>query len=153
MRPAAVHDVTRFLAHTMVAEVATRSPRGNAFVTPLWFVADRGRLYMTSHAEARASRNVAAHPAVVLLFANGGAGGAGEDVLRIRGVATLHEGLPPLRVLLRIACKYYAAPRALLSELANVGRWGLRARYYAGGRAAYLEVVPAAAELLSLGTG
>jgi hypothetical protein len=69
----------------------------------------------------------------------------------MRGSATTHAGLPPWRVLLRIALKYYVAPRAMLMELTNVRKWPLRARYYAQvpGGAGYLRVVPASAALVA----
>ncbi len=55
-----------------------------------------------------------------------------------------------MRVLLRIAAKYYIAPGGLASELANVSRWRLRAFYYAQvrGGAGHLRIVPTGAELL-----
>jgi hypothetical protein len=133
------------IRRTMVVELATLSAKGRPFVTPIWFVASGGALYMTTAPGSRAGRNVARHPAVTLLF-HGGPRGA----LRVRGRATCHRGLPPWRVLGRIAAKYYVAPGALLLELRNARRWGLRARYYREGKGGfgYLRVVPDAAERL-----
>jgi len=52
----------------MVVQVATLSPEGRPFVTPLWLVVEGGALYLTTGPATRASRNVAQHPDVVLLF-------------------------------------------------------------------------------------
>jgi hypothetical protein len=75
---------------------------------------------------------------------------AGDGILRVQGTTTRHAGFPPWRVLLRIAAKYYLAPAALASELANATRWGLRARYYAqvAGGPGHLRIVPTGAEVL-----
>ena len=53
-------------------------------------------------------------------------------------------------MLLRIAARYYLAPGALASELGNVTRWLLRARYYAqvGGGPGHLRIVPLDAEIV-----
>jgi hypothetical protein len=140
--------VSVFLDQAMVALLATRSPAGRPFLTPLWFVADGGTLYLTTGRETRAARNVTRHPEVTVLL--GGERGGGDTVLRLRGTATCHAGLPPWRILVRIAVKYYVAPAALAVELRNVAKWGLRARYYAQvkGGPGHLRIVPAAAELL-----
>ena len=71
-----------------------------------------------------------------------------EGVLRLRGVATCHRGLPSWRVLLRVAAKYYVAPGGLLMELRNFRRWRLRRLYYAQGGFGYLRIVPCSAEFL-----
>jgi hypothetical protein len=61
-------EVRAFLRHSMVALVATRSANDRVFMTPLWFVADRGTLFMTTGAESLTGRNVARHPQIVMLF-------------------------------------------------------------------------------------
>src|SRR5262249_44202635 len=134
---------------SMVAAVATVSPKKRPFMTPLWFVVDGDALYITTGPETWAARNVAAHPAVTLLFRGEHHGGGAGRALPIRGAATPHHGPPGWRVLLRIAAKYYVAPRALAIELPNATRWSLRARYYAQGGAGYLRVVPEAAEFVN----
>ena len=48
---ARVRDV---LDASTVVELATVSPSGHPFVTPLWFVADDGALYVTTAATSRA---------------------------------------------------------------------------------------------------
>ena len=136
----------RVIRRAMVVELATLSPKRRPFVTPIWFVATGGAIYMTTNPGSRAGRNVGVHPDVTLLFH----GPAGERAVRLRGRATCHAGLPPWHVLARIAAKYYVAPGALLLELRNARRWRLRARYYREGKGGvgYLRVVPEAAEPL-----
>ena len=136
-----------FLRDSMVALVATVSAKGNAFVTPLWFVVDDGAVYMTTGPQSRLGRNVAAGSAVTMLF-TGEHGRHGDRALRVRGTATVHTGFPAWRVLLRIAAKYYVAPGALVTELANATRWRLRARYYAQGGVGYVRVVTREVEVL-----
>lgn len=142
-------EVRAFLRRSMVALVATRSANGRPFMTPLWFVADGGTFFITTGAGSRTSRNVAQHPEMTLLF-SGEDGERSDRVLRVRGTATFRPGLPPWRVLLRIAVKYYASPRALRVELRNRRKWGLRTRYYrqTKGGPGHLRVVPTTAEFL-----
>jgi hypothetical protein len=135
--------VEAVLRRAMVVELATLSPRRRPFVTPLWFVTSGGAFYLTTGPETWAGRNIAQHPDVTLLFHD-------DRVLRVRGAATCHHGLPSWPVLARIAAKYYVGPRALWVELPNARRWWLRRRYYAQvkGGFGYLRVVPRAAEFL-----
>jgi pyridoxamine 5'-phosphate oxidase-like protein len=118
-------------------------------VTPLWFVVDSGVLYVTAGPESRAGRNVARQPEVTLLFRRECATPS-TQVLRLRGTATRHYGLPPWRVLVRVAVKYYATPGALRAELTHARLWGLRRRYYAQAKGGFghLRVVPTTTELL-----
>jgi hypothetical protein len=141
--------VRAFLRRSIIAQVATRSPKGRPFVTPLWFVVDRGALYITTGPESWAGRNVVHDPKVVLLF-SGERDRRPGAILRLRGSATCHRGLPSARVLVRIALKYYASPAALRVELRNARKWRLRMRYYGQvkGGFGYLRVVPTAADFL-----
>ena len=142
--------VRRFLSRPMVAEVATLSPRGRPFLTPLWFVVDGGALYVTTGPGSRAGRNIEREPRVALLF-DGVHEGGSHEALRVWGSATVHRGLPPWRVVVRAALKYYVSPRALRVELRNARRWRLRSLYYgqAKGGFGYLRVVPIGGELLA----
>ena len=137
--------VRAVLRCSMVAEVATLSAKSRPFVTPLWFVTSGDALYITTGPGTWVGRNVMEHPEVTLLF-YGDRGGRSERIVRVRGTATCHRGLPSWRVLLRIAVKYYVS----LRELQNARRWGLRRRYYSQvkGGFGYLRVVPRAAEIL-----
>ena len=96
--------VRAFAAGSMVAHLATVSRAGRPFVTPLWFVADGGTLWLTTGLATRAARNVVHHPEVRVLLLGEGMG-AGAGILRVQGTAARHAGLPPWRVLLRIAAK------------------------------------------------
>ena len=89
-------------------------------------------------------------PEVVLLF-GGEQAGRREQVLRLRGTARCHEGLPPWPVLLRIFAKYYVSLGGLPVELRNAGKWALRMRYYGQvrGGPGYISVVPGACEFLN----
>lgn len=142
--------VRAVLRRAMVVEVATLSAGKRVFVTPLWFVVDRGVIYATTGPETRAGRNVAQHPRATLLF-HGERGEGTNGVLRVRGTATCHRGLPSWRVLLRVAAKYYVSPRALPLELRNARRWRLRRLLYrqVKGGFGHLRVVPETAELLA----
>jgi hypothetical protein len=143
-------DVRAFLRGSLIVQLATLSPKGRPFVTPLWFVLDREVLYITTGVESRAGKNVGQDPGVVLLFSGEGAQGPARH-LRLRGTATCHHGLPSWRVLFRVAVKYYLAPRAMLSELCNARKWRLRRRYYgqATGGPGHLRVVPRTVEFLA----
>jgi Pyridoxamine 5'-phosphate oxidase len=116
--------VRAFVGRSMIVEVATLSPKRRPFVTPLWFVLDRGAFCIMTAPGTWAGRNIQEHPAVTLLFNAGDAGRS--DVLRVRGTASCHRGLPSWRVLLRIAAKYYLPPPGLLVELRNRHKWRLR---------------------------
>ena len=134
----------------MVVQVATLSPQRRPFVTPLWFVVEGGVLYLTTGPATRAGRNVAQYPTwcccstVSESMQRGG-------VLRLRGMATCHGGLPSWRVLLRVAAKYYVLPAALPVELRNARKWRLRRRFYGQlkGGFGYIRVVPTGGEVLA----
>ena len=71
-------DVQRFLAHSMVVQVATVSAKGTPFVTPLWSVSHGGRLYITTGRRARAPRNLAQRPHIVVLCTGEWLGASGR---------------------------------------------------------------------------
>ncbi|HVN87476.1 MAG TPA: pyridoxamine 5'-phosphate oxidase family protein [Candidatus Binatia bacterium] len=143
--------VHAFLQRSLIVQVATLSPKGRPFVTPLWFVVHRGVIYITTGAATRAGKNITHHPEVALLF---GAEPAGQQkqVLRIKGTAACHPGLPPWGVLLRIAAKYYLAPRAAYAELRNANKWRLRQHYYGQntGGVGHIGVIPISCEFLTV---
>jgi hypothetical protein len=151
VKPVVDHAAEAFARRSKVALVATMSPKARPFMTPLWFVVDAGVLYITTGTNTWAGRNVGRHPEVALLF-GGERGMAPDRYLRMRGTATCHSGLPPLRVALRILAKYYVAPAALRIELRHISQWALRMRYYGGvpGGAGYIRVVPTATEFREL---
>jgi len=141
--------VRHYLAHSMVMRLATISARGNASITPLWFVVDRGRFVAATGAATLAARNAGADARVMLLL-DGEKAGRSELVLRMSGTAEVRKGLPPARVMARFAAKYYVAPRGLRSEFAHARQWSLRTRYYAQGEAVLLAIEPTHAELVSV---
>lgn len=137
-----------FARRSRIALVASRSPRGTPFLTPLWVVERGGRLYCTTSAASVTVRNVEAHgEAVWLLYP---AGDRGPRALRLRGRATARRGRLPLGVVWAMARKYYAVPSGLAVELAHARLWPLRLRYYAQSEPALLEFTPTAAEWLPL---
>lgn len=137
--------VRAFLEQSLVARIATRSPKGWPALTPLWFVCAGGRLYATTGRETLAARNAATTPAVAVLL-DAEAGGTSAHVLRLHGRARVRPGLPTWPILARMAIKYYVG--GWRSELANAARWNLRRRYYAQGDGVTIEVSPDRAELL-----
>ena len=142
--------VRGFLRRSLVVQMATLSSKLRPFVTPLWFVLHRGVLYITTGPESRAGRNIQQHPEVTLLF-SGERARRHDQVLRLRGVAACHPGLPPWPALLRIVAKYYLSPRALRPELRNVSKWRLRALYHGQAKvgAGHIHVLPGDCELLT----
>jgi hypothetical protein len=139
--------VRAVLRRSMIARLATRSPAGGPFVTPIWFIVVGNRVVMTTGEQTLSVRNLRAHPEAVLLF-EADRGGEAEGVLRLRGPAVVRPGFPSLGGLIRIGLKYHVAPGGLRSELANVARQRLRLRYYRQSQPAVIEVTPRSAELL-----
>jgi Pyridoxamine 5'-phosphate oxidase len=140
-------EVREFLTRSMVARVAVLAPSGRPFMTPLWFVCDRGRIHMPHAATGLATRYVSAQPAVVLLF-DAERGGASKRTLRITGEATVRPGRGSLRVLARLVAKYYLSSpsRGLLRYVRN---YGLVQRYYKQATGSVnIEVMPQTAEFL-----
>ena len=139
-----------FLAGAMVARIATLSRKGEPHITPLWFVRDRGRIYMTTREASPVVRNVLRTPAVVLLFDSEQPHLAGS-ILRLRGRAVFRKGRGIMwRTLLRQLPKYRLSPGAVRNLLAHHRRFFAMARYYAerGGESGVIEVLPESAELL-----
>ena len=138
-----------FLRGSIIVQVATLSAKGRPFVTPLWFVMHGGVLYITTGPESWAGKNITQHPQVTLLF-SGEQTGRSDQVLRLRGTATCHRGLPSWGVLLRIAAKCYLGGWRV--ELRNARKWHLRQLYYGQlkGGFGYIRVVPNTCEFLAL---
>jgi len=142
-------EVRAFLQRSLVLQFATLSSKTRPFLTPLWFVVDDDTLYLTTGPETRTGKNIAKRPHVALLC-SGERDPRRDRVLRLRGTATCHYGLPSWRVLFRIATKYYVSPRALPVELQHARQWRLRRLYYGQikGGFGHIRVVPTAAEFL-----
>jgi hypothetical protein len=141
--------VRHYLAHSMVMRLATISARGAASITPLWFVLDGDWLIASTGAATVAARNVGYDRRVTLLL-DGETAGRSELVLRLSGTAEVRRGLPPVRLMARLAAKYYVAPRGARSELLHARQWSLRSRYYAQSQAVVLAIKPEHAELVAV---
>ena len=141
-------EVRHVLRRSRVLQVATLSPKNRPFMTPLWFVVHAGVLYITTGPGSRAGRNIVVHPEITVLFQD-----VDDErrVLRMRGLASCRQGLPPWPALLQLARKYYLPPRAVLVELRHARLWPLRQLYYgqAKGGVGHIRVEPIAADFLS----
>ena len=94
--------VRAILRRAMIVRLATRSPAGGPFVTPIWFVVAGDRLIMATGAQTVSVRNLRAHPeAVLLLDADRHRRDAG--MLSLRGPATVRLGPPSFGELVRLA--------------------------------------------------
>lgn len=142
--------VREYLASSMIARIATLSPKGEPNITPLWFVRDQERLYMTTREGSPAVRNIAERPDVVLLF-DSERDALRHQILRLRGRAVFRTGRGIMwRAVLRQLPKYRVSPAALRNLLSHAGKAITMARYY-GERAAQggvIEVTPERAEFL-----
>lgn len=139
--------VGHYLGNSLVIRLATASGQGRPSLTPIWFVVMGGRLVVSTGATTVAARNVAAEPRVTVLLDGEKAGGS-ELVVRLRGTAEVHHGLPPYAVLARFAVKYYLFRGGLRSELGRADRWRLRQRYHAQADPVWIAIEPTAAELI-----
>lgn len=141
-------EVQQFLAGSMIARVATISPRGTPQIMPLYFVCFDGKLYMNNAPTSPTVRNILARPEVVLLF-DADRGPRPDRCLRIVGVATFREDAAIVRgVSLRAARKYYLSVSAVLSTLRNARKLPTMRRYRAERTSGMIEVVPETAEFL-----
>jgi len=138
--------VRHYLTNSVVMRLATMSGRGHPSLTPIWFVMAGGRLIASTAATSVAARHIVDEPRVTVLL-DGEAAGRSEFVLRLRGIAEVHRGLPPLPAMARIGIRYYLSPRGVRSELSHATLWRLRARYYAQADPVWIGVEPTAAEL------
>ena len=142
--------VRAILRHAMIARLATRSPAGSPFVTPIWFVVAGGHLILATGAQTVSVRNLRAHPEAVLLL-RADRGDRDDGMLSLRGTAMVRLGPPSFGELVRLARKYYLG--GLRIEIANLARQKLRQRYYAQSEPAVIEVRPQSAELLPYPAG
>jgi len=141
--------VRHYLDQSMVMRLATISARGNASITPLWFVVEHGRVLASTSAATLAARNAEADARVTVLL-DAEKAGHSEIVVRLSGTAEVHHGLPSAQVMARFAAKYYLAPGGLRSEIGHARQRPLRTRYYAQSDAVLLAIEPTEAELVPL---
>lgn len=142
--------VHRFLERSRTVRIATVSPAGNPDIIPLWFVALRGRIYMTTRSENPVVRDLNQNSEVVLMF-HGEGGRRRDRVLRVRGRAVFRTDraiCAPIYAL--SAVRYYLAPGGIVNTVKNLGKFRVRMRYYGerAGEGGVIEVAPESAEFL-----
>jgi hypothetical protein len=149
-------EVREFLARSMIMRMASLSPKGQPLIRCLWFVCQRGRIYIFTGDINPTGRGVSVHPGVTLLF-DGERGPRSSRLLRMRGRAAYRrERHIVVRVLLGLARKYFLTPAGLRNLLANARRVPLAIRFYAEpaweargtGLGIIMEVVPEGFEFL-----
>jgi pyridoxamine 5'-phosphate oxidase-like protein len=143
IQPFELPNLEAALRTSRVMILASRSKKGTPFAVPLWLVTHHGRIYTTTSASSWTVRNVVASPQVALLL--GGEARDNASRLLVRGHARAVRGAPPPTVLARMAWRYYLQPQFAAVELSRIRLWGLRLRYYAQSRAAYIVITPQAA--------
>ena len=139
----------RILRRSWTVLVGTASARSRPFLTPIYYVWCGDEVFITTGPGSWTGRNVTANPHATLVF-GGERGGPAAPRMRATGPARCVDGWMPPRALVRVALRYYLAPRALLDQLRHLRQIPLRQRYYAASRdgMGYLVVRPATVELL-----
>jgi len=152
-------EVRELLARSMILRLAALSPKGQPNIRCLWFVCQRGRIYIFTGETNPTSRGISAHPDVALLF-DGERGSRSSRLLRVRGRAVFRrESAITGRVMLALARKYFLTRPGLRNLLAHAGTVPTTVRFYAEGwanvrkelgraPAMILEVLPESFEFL-----
>ncbi len=152
-------EVREFLDHSMILRLAALSPKGQPNIRCLWFVCQRGRIYIFTGETNPTSRGISAHPDVALLF-DGERGAQCDRILRVRGRAVFRrESGIAARVMLALAWKYFLTRPGLRNLLAHARTVPTTVRFYTEGRAnvrkelgrapaVILEVLPESFEFL-----
>jgi general stress protein 26 len=123
--------VRRFLRDSMVARLATLSPKGVPAITPLWFAPAGKQVLMTSRLDGPAARNVRANPDVTIVF-HAERRKTPRKVLRVHGHAVLRtDRLAWLRLFRGEIPRYYLALNTIRASLRDPGSLRRRIRYYA----------------------
>jgi hypothetical protein len=145
----AVLDVLR---RCMVARIATLSHHRRPSITPLYFVASHGRIWLGTSEWTLAARSVLADPRVSVLFE------VEQDprpqrILRISGRASVRTDPQVQRSYnLRVECKYVLTPGGIRHYLVHLRQLSLMRTYHAQaaeqGQACVIEVTPLEAEFL-----
>jgi len=153
-------EVREFLARSMILRLATLSPKGQPRIRCLWFVCQRGRIYIFTANTTPAGRSITAHPEVALLF-DGEQGPRSERILRMRGRAVFRgESRVAGRVMLGLARKYFLTRPGLRNLLAHARTVPVAVRFYAQGwreergkgLKAIMEVAPESFEFIPRGS-
>jgi uncharacterized pyridoxamine 5'-phosphate oxidase family protein len=126
-------EVREFLARSMILRLATLSPKGRPNIRCLWFVCQRGRIYIFSGEAAATWRGISVHPDVALLF-DGERGPRSDRLLRVRGRAVFRgESGIVARVMLALARKYFLTRPGLRNLLGHARTVPVFVRFYAQG--------------------
>lgn len=141
------------LRRCMVARLATLSRNGRPGITPLYFVCQKGHIWLGTPDWTLAARNVQANPRVSVLFEVERNPGE-RRVVRISGQARVRtDQWALLSYNLRVAWKYVLRPDAIRDTLAHRRLLPIRRRYRAQsrekGRSCVIEVIPEQAEVLT----
>ena len=141
------------LRRSLVARIATLSGTGRPSITPLYFVAPGGRIWLGTSEWTLAARSVQADPRVSVLFE------VEQDphphrVLRISGRASVRTDPKVQRSYnLRVARKYVLTPGGIRHYLAHLRQLKLQYTYHAQaaekGQACVIEVTLEHAEFLA----
>ncbi len=141
------------LRRCMVARIATLSGTGRPSITPLYFVAPGGRIWLGTSEWTLAARSVQADPRVSILFE------VERDprphlILRISGRASVRTDPKGQRSYnRRVARKYILTPGGIRHYLAHRRQLKLQRTYHAQsaekGQACVIEVTPLDAEFLT----
>ncbi len=149
-------EVREFLARSMILRLAALSPKGQPIIRCLWFVCQRGRIYIFTANTTPAGRSIAVHPEVALLF-DGEQDQRSDRIVRVRGHAIFRgESGVGRRVMLGLARKYFFTWRGLHNLLAHARTVPVAVRFYAQGwreergtgLKAIMEVLPESVEFL-----
>jgi general stress protein 26 len=152
-------EVREFLARSMILRLGALSPKGQPNIRCLWFVCQRGRIYIFTGATTPTSRGISVHPDVALLF-DGERGPRSSRLLCVRGHAVFRkESGIVARVMLRLARKYFLTRPGLRNLLAHARTLPVTVRFYTEGwakvrketgkpPAMILEVLPESFEFL-----
>jgi general stress protein 26 len=140
------------LRRCMVARIATLSHSGRPSITPLYFVAPHGLIWLGTSDWTLAARSVQADPRVSVLFEVERDHGP-RRVLRISGRASVLRDPRAQRSYNRqVARKYVLTPSGIRHYLAHLRQLKLQHLYHAQsaekGQACVIEVTPLHVELL-----
>jgi hypothetical protein len=141
------------LRRCMVARIATLSRTGRPSITPLYFVAPHGRIWLGTSEWTLAARSVQADPRVSVLFEVERDRSA-HQILRISGRASVRTDLQAQRFYnRRVARKYVLTPSGISHYLAHLRQLKLQHTYHAQsaekGQACVIEVTPLHAEFFA----
>ncbi len=138
------------LRRCMVARIATLSRTGRPSITPLYFVAPHGRIWLGTSEWTLAARSVQADPRVSVLF-EVERDPCAHQILRISGRASVRTDRQAQRSYnRRVARKYVLTPGGIRHYLAHRRQLKLQHTYHAQsaekGQACVIEVTPLHAE-------